>query len=69
MHAEGRERRRATLLDSAELTVFRCPDLLMYRGEHIPWVKGSVCYALEFPLPPFSPPLPSVEEVSKQNMH
>ena len=38
--------------------------LLLYRGEQNPWVKGSVCFVLAFALPPFSPPLPSVVEVS-----
>ena len=41
----------------------------LYRGEHNPWVKGLVCLGLEFALPPFSPSLPSVVEVSKQNRH
>ena len=40
-----------------------------HRGELNPWVKCSVCFVLEFALPPFSPPLPSVAEVSKQNRH
>ena len=31
-----------------------------YSGEQNPWVKGSVWFVLEFALPPFSPPLPSV---------
>ena len=34
----------------------------LYRGEHNPWVKGSVCLVLEFAPPPFSPPLPCVVE-------
>ena len=38
----------------------------MYRDEQNTWVKGSVCLVLEFALPPFSPPLPSVVEVSRQ---
>ena len=39
--------------------------LFQYRGELNPWVKGSACLVLEFALPPFSPPPPSVVEVSK----
>ena len=30
-------------------------DLVKYRGEQNPWVKGSVCFVQEFALPPFSP--------------
>ena len=41
----------------------------VYRAEINPWVKGSVCLFLEFARPPFSPPLPSVEQVSKQNRY
>ena len=41
--------------------------LKMNRGEQKPWVKGSVCLFIELTLPPFSPPPPSVVEVSKQN--
>ena len=41
----------------------------MYRGLGIYDVKGSVCFVLKFALPPFSPPLPSVVEISKQNRH
>ena len=41
----------------------------VYRDEQNPWVKGSVCLFIEFALPPFSPPLPSVVEISKQNRH
>ena len=44
-------------------------EVALYRGEQNPWVKGSACIVLEFALPPFSPPLPSVVEVSKQNRH
>ena len=40
-----------------------------YRDEQNPWIKGSACFVLEIALPPFSPPLPSVVEVSKQNTH
>ena len=43
-------------------------SIYMYRVELL-WVKGSVCLVLEFALPPFSPPLPSVVEVTKQNTH
>ena len=43
--------------------------LYSYGGEQNPWVKGSVCSVLKFALPPFSPPLPSVVEVLKQNRH
>ena len=32
-------------------------------------VKVSVLYFWKFALPPFSPPLPSVVDVSKQNRH
>ena len=41
----------------------------LYRGLHVNDVKGYVCFVLEFAHPPFSPPLPSVVEVSKQNRH
>ena len=33
------------------------------------WVKGSVCFVLKFALPPFSPLLSPVVQISKQNMH
>ena len=32
-------------------------------------VKGSVCFVLKLALPPFSPPLPSGVQISKQNRH
>ena len=32
-------------------------------------MKGSVCFVLKFAFPPLSPPLPSVVQISKQNMH
>ena len=38
-------------------------------GRVISWVKGSVCFVLKFAPPPFSTPLPSVVENSKQNRH
>ena len=41
----------------------------VYKGELNPWVKSYVCLVLEFALPPFSPPLPSVVEVLRQNRH
>ena len=40
-----------------------------YRGGVNTWVKCSVCFILKFALPPFSPPLPSGMQISKQNMH
>ena len=43
--------------------------ILLYRDELNPWVKGTVFLVLEFALSPFSPRLPSVVEVSKQNTH
>ena len=42
---------------------------LFYRSLGIYDVKGSVCFGFKFVLPPFSPPLPSVVEISKQNRH
>ena len=41
----------------------------IYRGDINSDFKGSVCLVLEFALPPSSPPLPSVVELSKPNMH
>ena len=41
----------------------------VYRGEINSDVKGSVCFVLEFALPPFSLPLPSVVQYSKQHMY
>ena len=41
----------------------------IYRGRGISWVKGSVRFILKFALPPFSPLLPSVVQVSKQKRH
>ena len=46
-----------------------CGGGAKYRGEQNPWVKGSVCLFIEFELPPFSPPLPSVVQFSKCNMN
>ena len=42
---------------------------LYYRGGVICWVRGSVRLISKFALPPFSPPLPSGVQISKQNMH
>ena len=39
----------------------------IYRAGAISWVKGFVSFVLKFALPPFSPPLPSVVQFSKQN--
>ena len=38
-----------------------------YRGDINYDVKGSVCFALQFAPPPFSPPLPYVVQIPKQN--
>ena len=38
-------------------------------AEVVSLVKGSVCFDLKFALPPFSPPLPSGVQISKQNTH
>ena len=55
---------------SCELVVNRGGyNFYQYRGEENRWVKGFVCLILEFALPPFSLPLPSVVEVSLQNRH
>ena len=43
--------------------------LCTYRGEIISNVKGSGWFVLEFALPPFSPPLPSVVQISKHYTH
>ena len=42
---------------------------LMYGGLGIYDVKGSLCFFWKFALPPFSPSLPSVVEISKPNRH
>ena len=42
---------------------------LKIQGSSISWLKGSVCFVLKFALPPFSPPLSSVMQFFKQNMH
>ena len=34
----------------------------MYRDQGNPWVEGLVLFVLKFALPPFSPPLSSVEQ-------
>ena len=39
------------------------------RGDMNSDVKHSVCFVLKFALPPFSPPLPSGVQISKQNTH
>ena len=41
----------------------------MYRGWGIYDVKGSVCFVKKFALPSFSPPHPSVVQISKQKTH
>ena len=40
-----------------------------YKGGVISWVKGSCCLVLKFSFPPFSPRLPFVVQISKQNTH
>ena len=45
------------------------PSGVQYRAEGISWVKGSVCFVLKFALPPFSFPLPTGVQISKQNKH
>ena len=53
-----------------DLSVSRRPsNRSMYRGGIISDVKGSGWFILKFALPPFSPPFPSVVELSKQNTH
>ena len=41
----------------------------MYRGLSIYNDRGSVSFVLQFAIPPFPPPLPSVGQFSKQNRH
>ena len=63
--------RLAKLAASSKARSVKCSgrsskQLFLYQAEiteNNPWVKGSVC--IEFALPPCSPPLPSVVEVSK----
>ena len=40
-----------------------------YTGIHFYGMKGYVCLVLKFALPPFSHPLPSGVQISKQNRH
>ena len=42
---------------------------ILYTGAGYSGMKGSVCFVLKFALPPFSSPLPSGVQISKQNRH